>query len=321
MAEPEVTGAASGASAVIRGSVPGPAPADLPGPSGRPPRGTGPRAGETMVIEPSGRWPRIGLRELWSYRGLFFFLVWRDIKVRYAQTVLGALWAVLQPVLTMVVFTFVFGNLASMPSDGIPYPLFSLAALVPWTYFSKALAGASNSLLASRNLITKVYFPRLVIPAAPVLAGLVDFVISFGILLLMMLGFGVLPSPLALLVLPLLIVAMMTTAAGVGCWLSALNIQYRDVKYVVPFLVQVWMYISPVIFPLSLVLEKVEGPLLTLYLMNPMVGVIEGFRSVLLGASAVHWQAIGLSLGAGVVLFVTGVYYFRRTERVFADVA
>lgn len=276
------------------------------------------RAGvPTLVIEPAGRWPRIDLRELWAYRGLFFFLVWRDVKVRYAQTVLGAGWAILQPVLTMLVFTVIFGRFANIPSDGVPYAVFSLAALVPWTYFSTALSGASNSLVSSTNLITKVYFPRLVIPFAPVLAGLVDFAVALLVLGAVMLSYGIVPGPLALVVVPLLVVAMMLTSAGVGCWLAALNIQYRDVKHVTPFLVQVWMYASPIVYPMSLVPERWHG----VYALNPMAGIVEGFRAVLLGTSVVSWPTIALSLGVGAVLFVTGSLYFRRTERVFADVA
>jgi lipopolysaccharide transport system permease protein len=269
-----------------------------------------------LVIEPRSRWG-VDLRELWAYRGLFGFLVWRDIKVRYAQTVLGAGWAILQPVLTMLVFTVIFGSFANIPSDGVPYPVFSLAALVPWTYFSTALANSSNSLVASTNLITKVYFPRLVIPLTPVLAGLVDFAIGFAMLLLVMLGFGIVPMGASLLVLPVLLLAMVLTAAGVGCWTAALNIQYRDVKYVVPFLVQVWMYLSPIVYPMSLVPERYRA----LYALNPMAGVIEGFRSTLLGTQAVAWSTIAISLVASVVLFLSGALYFRRMERVFADVA
>jgi lipopolysaccharide transport system permease protein len=270
-----------------------------------------------LVIEPAARFPRIDLAELWQYRGLFFFLVWRDIKVRYAQTVLGAGWAVIQPVLTMIIFTIIFGNFARIPSDGVPYPVFSLAALVPWTYFSGALTGSSNSLVASTNLITKVYFPRLVIPLAPVIAGLVDFAVAFVILILMMAAFGIFPSMQAVVVLPALIVMMMATAAGVGCWLAALNIQYRDIKYVAPFVVQIWMYVSPIVYPLSLVPERYQ----TLYALNPMVGVIEGFRSVLLGTPAVPASTLAVSFAAGVVLLITGALYFRRMERTFADVA
>lgn len=271
----------------------------------------------TLVIEPTGRWPKVDLRELWAYRGLFWFLVWRDVKVRYAQTVLGAGWAILQPVLTMLVFTLVFGMFARIPSDGVPYAVFSLAALVPWTYFSTALSGASNSLVSSTNLITKVYFPRLVIPFAPVLAGLVDFAIACVILLGVMVAYGIIPGVLSLLVVPVLLLAMIATAAGVGCWLAALNIQYRDVKYVTPFLVQVWMYASPIVYPLSLVPERYRG----LYALNPMAGIIEGFRSVLLGTGTVSWPMIGSSLLIGALLLVSGVLYFRRVERLFADVA
>jgi lipopolysaccharide transport system permease protein len=286
-----------------------------PGPSGTPAEVKAPLP--HLVIAPSGAWPRVDLGELWAYRGLFFFLVWRDVKVRYAQTVLGAGWAVLQPVLTMVVFTVIFGRLASMPSDGVPYPVFSLAALVPWTYFSGALSGASSSLVSNTNLITKVYFPRLVIPMAPVLAGLVDFGIAGVLLALVMAGYGISPSPVAIVVVPILIVTMMLTSAGVGCWMAALNIQYRDVKYVLPFMVQVWMYASPIVYPMSLVPEKYRF----LYGLNPMAGVIEGFRSSLLGTRSVSWSVIGLAALVGVLLFVSGALYFRRTERIFADVA
>jgi lipopolysaccharide transport system permease protein len=274
-------------------------------------------ATSTLVIEPVGSWPRIDFRELWTYRGLFVFLVWRDIKVKYAQTVMGVGWAILQPVLTMVVFTIIFGNFAKIPSDGVPYPVFSLAAMVPWTYFSTALTGASNSLVTSTNLITKVYFPRLVIPFAPVLAGLMDFAFGFAILLALMLAYGIVPGLSALAVLPLLLVVTIFTAAGVGCWLAALNIQYRDVKYVIPFLVQVWMYASPIVYPMSIVPERYRA----IYALNPMAGVIEGFRTALLGTEAVAWTTIGVSLVAGLILFISGAVYFRHTERVFADVA
>jgi homopolymeric O-antigen transport system permease protein len=283
-----------------------------------PPRPQTPGGGApVLVIEPARRFPGLNLRELWQYRGLFFFLVWRDVKIRYAQTVLGAGWAVLQPVLTMAVFAVVFGRLAKVPSDGVPYPVFSLAALVPWTYFSTALAGASGSLVSSTNLITKVYFPRLVIPFAPVLAGLVDFAVAFAVLLAVMLGYGIVPSPAALVLVPLLVLAMLLTAAGTGCWLAALNIQYRDVKYVVPFLLQVWMYASPIVYPASLVPERYRP----LYALNPLVGVVEGFRAVLLGTPGVAWSTLAVSLGVGVLLCLSGALYFRRTERVFADVA
>jgi lipopolysaccharide transport system permease protein len=271
----------------------------------------------TVVIRPSRRWPSVDLRELWLYRGLFFFLVWRDIKVRYAQTVLGAGWAILQPLLTMFVFSIIFGKFARIPSDGVPYPVFSLAALVPWTYFSTALAGASNSLISDKNLITKIYFPRLVIPIAPVLAGLVDFAIAFVMLLLLMVGYGIFPSASSLALVPILVLVTAMAAAGVGCWLAALNIQYRDIRYVVPFLVQVWMYASPIVYPTSLVPEEYR----MLYGLNPMVGVIDGLRSTLLGTGSVDWSTVGMSMLSSACLFITGALYFRRTERIFADVA
>jgi lipopolysaccharide transport system permease protein len=275
------------------------------------------RGAPPLVIEPVGALLHLELRELWAYRGLFFFLVWRDVKIRYAQTVLGAGWAILQPLLTMAIFTVIFGRFAKIPSDGVPYSVFSLAALVPWTYFSTALNGASGSLVSNTNLLTKVYFPRLVIPFAPVLAGLVDLGVSFVILMAVMLYYGIVPSVLAAAIVPVLVLSMILTAAGVGCWLAALNIQYRDVKYVTPFLVQVWMYASPVVYPMSLV----PGEYQWLYGLNPLVGVIEGFRAVLLGTGPIPTQPIFSSLLVALVLFVSGALYFRRTERVFADVA
>jgi lipopolysaccharide transport system permease protein len=271
----------------------------------------------TLIIEPARRFPTINVAELWRYRGLFFFLVWRDIKVRYAQTVLGAGWAILQPVLTMVIFAVIFGRFAGIPSDGVPYPVFSLAALVPWTYFSTALGASSGSLVSNTNLITKIYFPRLIIPLAPVLASLVDFAIAFVILLLVMAGYGMVPSASALVVLPILVLAMVLTVSGVGCWLAALNIQYRDVRYVVPFLTQSWLFASPIVYPMSLVPERFRW----LYALNPLAGVIEGFRAVLFGRNPVGWGMVGISLAAGLLLFGSGALYFRSTERVFADVA
>lgn len=270
-----------------------------------------------LVIEPPARWPRLNAGELWAYRGLLFFLVWRDLKVRYAQTVMGAAWAIIQPLLTMVVFTIIFGNFAKVPSDGVPYPVFSLAALVPWTYFSVAFSTSSASLVTNTNLITKIYFPRLVIPLAPIAGGLVDFAIAFVILAGAMLIYGLAPSAVAIVVVPLLIAVMAVAAAGVGCLLAALNIQFRDVKYITPFLIQIWMYGSPIVYPMSLVPERYR----LVYMLNPMAGVIEGFRSVLLGTGPVPWTAIGVATAMSVLIFVLGVYYFRRTERLFADVA
>jgi lipopolysaccharide transport system permease protein len=274
-------------------------------------------AAAAVDIVPPARWPGMDVRELWQYRELFLFLVWRDVKVRYAQTVLGVGWAIVQPLATVVVFTIVFGHMAGIPSDGAPYAVFSLAALIPWTYFSGALSGASNSLVSNVNLITKVYFPRLVIPLASVLGGLVNFAVTLALLLVVMLGAGILPSPATILVVPLLLLVMMMTAAGVGCWLGALALQYRDVRNVAAFLVQLWMYVSPVVYPLSLVPEAARP----IYLLNPMVGVIEGFRASLLGTAPVPWPAIAVSAAVSALLLVTGLIYFRGMEQTFADVA
>ena len=247
----------------------------------RAPVSTAPPVGDVVRVAPATGWPGFNLPELWRYRSLLFFLVWREIKVRYAQTVLGAAWAVLQPLLTTVVFTVIFGRFARLPSDGVPYPLFALAALVPWTYFNTAVSGASNSLLANTSLITKVYFPRLIIPAAPVLAALLDLAVSLVALLALMVIYGVYPSAGAPVLLLPSVLMMLLTAAGVGCWLAALNIQYRDVKYVVPFLLQLWMYASPVVYSLSLVPSKYR----LAYALNPLAGAIAGFRAALLGTS------------------------------------
>ena len=273
--------------------------------------------GRHTRIAPAPRWPTLGLAELYAHRGLFRFLVWRDVKVRYAQTALGAVWAVIQPVFTMLVFTVVFGRFARIPSDGAPYAVFSLAALVPWTYFSSALSGASNSLVTNTNLITKIYFPRLVIPMAAVLAGVIDFAIAFCVLLVVLLVNGMVPSTLAFVVVPALLAITMATAAGVGCWLGALNVRYRDVKYITTFLVQIWMYASPVVYPSSLVPPKFQA----VYSVNPMVAVIDGFRAVLIGTTPVPWPAIGRAALVAAALLLGGALSLRRAERSFADVA
>ena len=269
----------------------------------------------TTIIEPQSGWQLIDWRELWRYRDLFFFLVWRDVKTRYAQSVLGVGWAVIQPLFSMVVFTIVFGNLARVSSDGMPYAIFSYTALVPWTYFASALTGASSSLIGASNMITKVYFPRLVIPLAPVLGKLVDFAIALVILFGLMIWFRVSPT-WGVLALPLLIVLMMLTAAGMGMWLTALAVQYRDINYAMSFAVQLLMYAAPVVYPASNVPERWQS----WYALNPMVGVIEGFRAALLGTRAMPWDWIGIGAAVAVVVFVTGALYFRRMERVFADV-
>lgn len=268
-----------------------------------------------LVIEPSRGWVGLKLRELWEYRELVYFLVWRDVKVRYKQTVLGALWAIIQPLFSMLVFTVVFGRLAKIPSDGIPYPLFSYAALLPWNYFAQGLSSSSDSLVGSANLIKKVYFPRLAIPVAAVCGGVVDFLIAFCVLLLMMGYFGVRPTA-NVVWLPLFLLLALVTALGVGLWLSALNVQYRDVKYTVPFLVQFWMYATPIVYPSSLLPE----PWKTLYGLNPMAGVVEGFRWALLGVKTPPGPMLWASVAAAVGLLVSGAFFFRRMEKTFADV-
>lgn len=277
---------------------------------------TGQWPGRLVNITPPGRWPTLDLRELWSFRGLFFFFVWRDVKVRYHQTVLGAGWALLQPVLATGVFSLIFGRFARIPSDGVPYPLFVLAGQVLWTYFATALTGASASLVNSTHLITKVYFPRLVVPLAPVLAGLLDLAIALALLLLVLFGFGKFPVPIGIVVFPLSLLILVLTVSGIGCLLAALNIQYRDVKHVTPFLVQLWMYASPIVYPLSIVPAKFRP----VFALNPLTGAITGFRAGLLG-SPVPWSTLAIGLVVATLLFGAGVLYFRRTERIFADVA
>ena len=268
------------------------------------------------LIEPPKGWVPLRLRELWAYRELLYFLTWRDIKVRYKQTLLGAAWAIIQPFFSMVVFSLFFGQLAKMPSDDIPYPIFSYTALLPWTYFSGSLTRSSRSLVGSSGLIQKVYFPRLVIPIAGVLGGLPDFFLAFVVLILMMVYYSVTPTVLALLVLPLLLLLAMVTALGIGLWLSALNAQYRDVGYIVPFVAQLWMYATPVVYPASLL----DQPWRTIYGLNPMVGVVEGFRWALLGSGNAPGPMVAVSAATALALLTTGAFYFRRMERIFADV-
>ena len=267
------------------------------------------------TIEPPSSWPALGLRELWEYRELLYFLTWRDIKVRYKQTALGAAWAVIQPFFLMVVFSLFFGRLAGVPSDGVPYPIFSFCGLLPWQLFANSLTQSSNSLVGSQNLITKVYFPRLVVPISAVLAGLVDFAIAFVILLGMLFFYRIVPG-WHIVALPGLVVLAVMTALAVGLWLSALNVQYRDVRYTINFLVQFWLFATPVAYPSSIVPEKWRA----IYGLNPMVGVVDGFRWALLGRP----QSPGISplVSAIVVLLllVGGLYYFRRLEQQFADI-
>jgi lipopolysaccharide transport system permease protein len=266
------------------------------------------------IIEPSCGWVSLKLAELWEYRELLYFLTWREVKVRYKQTALGAAWAIIQPLFTMLVFSLFFGRLAKIPSDGIPYPLFSLAGLIPWTFFANGLSQSSNSLVTSSNLISKVYFPRLTIPLSAVLSGAVDFAISFLLLLAMMALYGRTPGE-RILTLPLFFLLAFITALGVGLWLSALNVEYRDVRYTVPFLTQFWMFATPIAYPSSLLHE----PWRTVYGLNPMVGVVEGFRWALLG-SRTPGPMIAVSSVAAALILIGGAYYFRRLEKTFADV-
>jgi lipopolysaccharide transport system permease protein len=279
--------------------------------SGEPPH----RVESHVFIRPSQGWRALSLRELWSYRELLFFLTWRDVKVRYKQTALGAAWALLQPTLAMVIFSLFFGRLAKMPSDGVPYPIFAYAALVPWTFFANGLTHSAASLVTSANLLRKVYFPRLIVPTATVLSEGVDFVLAFLLLLLLMLVYGLTPTA-RVVWLPLFVLLTVSTSLGVGFWLSALNVQYRDVRYVVPFLTQFWLFATPIAYPSSLV----PMPWRALYGLNPMAGVVEGFRWALVGTSAAPGPTIIVSACASLALLVSGALYFRRLERTFADV-
>ncbi|MBI1745038.1 MAG: ABC transporter permease [Acidobacteria bacterium] len=267
-----------------------------------------------IVIEAKKGWFQIGLRELWQFRELLYFLVWRDVKVRYKQTVLGVAWVILQPLMSMVVFTLFFGKLAKIPSDGFPYPIFSYCALLPWGYFANALDGAGNSLVGNANLIRKVYFPRLIIPAAAALAGTLDFAIAFTLFLPMMGYYRIFPG-VGLLLLPVLLFSTLMLAMGVGLWLSALNVEYRDVRYAIPFLIQLWMFTTPIVYPLSLVPERYRF----LMALNPMAGIIDGYRSCLLDRP-MAWPALLCSILIGFATLVTGCIYFSRVQRRFADV-
>ncbi len=266
-------------------------------------------------IDPPTGWTSIGFRELWDYRELLYFLTWRDVKVRYKQTALGAAWAIIQPLFMMLVFSLFFGRLAKVPSDNIPYPIFTFCALLPWQLFAHALTESSNSLVANERLITKVYFPRLVVPIAAVLGGLVDFAVAFVILLMMMVYYGIIPG-LAIVTLPAFILLAVMTALGVGLWLSALNVKYRDVRYTINFLIQFWMFATPVAYPSSIVPEKWRA----LYGLNPMAGVVEGFRWALLGKAQAPGAMLWVSVAAVIVILFGGLFYFRRMEQEFADV-
>jgi homopolymeric O-antigen transport system permease protein len=267
-----------------------------------------------MVIEPRRGWATIDWRELLHYRDLLYFLVWRDIKVRYKQTVLGALWAVVQPTMYMVVFSLFFGRLAGMPSDGLPYPIFLYAGLLPWTLFASSVGQSANSVIGSSNLITKVYFPRFIIPLASVGSALVDFAVASSVLVILMIYYAVAPG-IALLWLPLLIAGTVTTALGIGMLIAALNVAYRDFRYIVPFMIQLWLFLTPVIYPVNLVPPSWQW----LLMLNPMTGYIGGYRAALLGLP-MPWESLAAALALGVAVFIAGAIYFRTTERSFADV-
>lgn len=275
----------------------------------------------TILIQPSRGWASLRLGEVWAYHELLYFLMWRDVKIRYKQTVLGAAWSILQPLLTMVVFTIFFGRLAKIGSDGLPYPLFSYAGLLPWTFFAEGLSKCSSSLVSDSSLIKKVYFPRLVIPGAAVLAGLVDFGIAFLFLIALMVFYGVAPS-LTILFLPFFLLLAVGASLGAGLWLSALNVKYRDVRFVAPFFIQLWLFVTPVIYPSSAVSARLAkmGLPSWLYGLNPMAGVVEGFRWALFGTGVRPGPIIIASAAVTALLLVSGAFYFRRMERTFADV-
>jgi lipopolysaccharide transport system permease protein len=267
-----------------------------------------------LLIRPSHGWQNINIKELWQYRELLYFLSWRDVKVRYKQTVLGAAWAIIQPFMTMLIFSLFFGKLANMPSDGLPYPLFTYTALVPWMFFSNSLTMSSNSLVQNANMLKKIYFPRLIIPISTILSGAVDFFVALLVLFMMMAYYGIVPTA-NIVWLPLLLMLEIVTALGVGLWLSAMNVQFRDVRYVVPFLSQFWLFATPIAYPSSLL----DEPWRTIFGINPMVGVVEGFRWALLGTHTAPAPVVLLSAFVSLMLLVAGLLYFRRMEKTFAD--
>lgn len=272
--------------------------------------------GQAELVIEAGRTERQYWQDLWRYRELFYFLAWRDILVRYKQTIIGVLWALIRPFLTMVVFTIVFGNIAKLPSGGVPYPILVFSAMLPWQFFANALSECSNSLVANANLISKIYFPRLIVPASAIIVSFVDFLVSGMILVALMAWYNFVPS-WRIVTLPLFILIAFAASMGVGLWLAALNVKYRDFRYIVPFLVQFGLYISPVGFSSTVVPPQWR----LLYSLNPMVGVIDGFRWAILGGEAkIYWPGFSVSLGLAALLFVSGIWYFRKTERTFADV-
>jgi lipopolysaccharide transport system permease protein len=274
-----------------------------------------PESVERILIQPSKGVFHFNLGELWQYKELLYFLIWREVKIRYKQTMIGGAWAILQPLMTMVIFSIIFGRFAKIPSDGLPYPVFAYTALLPWMLFSQSLTRSGTSLVENANLITKVYFPRLMIPLGAASAPIVDFIVSFMVLICLMAWYGIRPT-LGILALPLLLLLTIMTAFSVNLWLSPLNVQYRDVGHAIPFLSQFWMYASPVAYPLSLIPEKWQF----LYSLNPMVGVIEGFRWALLGKQSPNIIAMAISVFAVLALFLSGLIYFKKMEQSFADV-
>jgi len=274
-----------------------------------------PESVQRILIQPSKGLFNFDLRELWQYNELLYFLVWKEVKVRYKQTIIGGAWAIIQPLLTMVIFTIIFGRLAKIPSDGMPYPVFTYTALLPWMLFAQALTRSGGSLVSNANLITKVYFPRLLVPLSAALAPIVDFIVSFLILLGMLAWYGI-PPTLGILALPFFVALTLVTAISVNLWLAPINVKYRDVAHTLPFLSQIWMYASPVVYPLSMIPEKWQF----LYSINPMVGVIEGFRWALLGKQSPNFMAMAISVIVVMALFLGGILYFKKMEQTFADV-
>jgi len=268
-----------------------------------------------VIIEPSKSWVPLKLRDLWQYRELLYFLTWRDVKVRYKQTVLGLAWATLPPLLTMVIFTLLFGRLAGIKSDDVPYPVFAYSGLIIWTFFSNSVTNSSNSLVGSANLITKIYFPRLLVPAAAVAAGVVDLLLAFVVQVFLMFYYRI-PVTWGVVMIPVLVLLVIALAYGIGMWLSALNVKYRDIRYAIPFVLQLWMFISPVIYPLTLIPPKWRWFLMA----NPLTGIIQNFRAALLGTPAFDWKALGVSTVISISILVYSAYSFRRMEKQFADV-
>lgn len=267
------------------------------------------------VIEPKTGWIPINFPELWKFRELLYFLAWRDVKVKYKQTAIGVIWAIIQPFLTMIIFSVIFGRFGKLPSDGVPYPIFVFIGLLPWQYFASVLGQSTSSVVGGGSMVTKIYFPRLILPASTAIAALIDLVIASSILLLMLVYYKVSIS-LGILIVPFLVMLVIMNAVGFGMWLAALNVRYRDVQHAIPFLIQIWMFATPVIYPSSMVGERFAWILA----LNPMGGVIEAFRPAVLGHAPIPWEQLGISAAVGFLVFVGGMFYFKKVERYFADV-